>query len=147
MRYATASSKVAKWFLPASRGRQPSGLPIETEDAPTDRSRAIGVLEGDEHRSEQRRLVSLGQALYQPRCFSERRTVDPLVRVLRPARRHHDVAALAPHVEPRTEQSRAVANLRAPRIAEEDVDPASPGACPSRLRGRIDRILELREAF
>ena len=39
MRYATASSKVATWFLPASRGRQPSGLPIETEDSPTDHSR------------------------------------------------------------------------------------------------------------
>src|SRR5215207_10685658 len=106
MRYATASSKVATWFLPASRGRQPSGLPIETEDAPTDRSRAIGVLEGDEHRSEQRRLVSLGQALYQPRRFSERRTVDPLVGALRAAWRHHDVAALAPHVESWAEESR-----------------------------------------
>src|SRR5215208_5466002 len=147
MRYATASSKMATWFLPASRGRQPSGLPIETEDAPTDRSRATGVLEGDEHRSEQRRLLSLGQALYQPRCFSERRTVDPLVIVLCPARRHHDVAALAPHVEPRTEQSRAIANLRAPRIAEEDVNAASPSARPSRLRGRSSSTLKLREAF
>jgi hypothetical protein len=47
MRYATASSKVATWFLPASRGRQPSGLPIETEDAPTDRSHAIQAPEGE----------------------------------------------------------------------------------------------------
>src|SRR5215207_7462176 len=122
MRYATASSKVATWFLPVSRGRQPSGLLIETEDARTDRSRATGVLEGDEHRSEQLRLLSLGQALYQPSSLRERRTVDPLIRTLRAARRHHDVAALAPHVEPRTEQSRAIANLRPLRVAEEDVN-------------------------
>src|SRR5918995_5367318 len=143
MRYATASSKVATWFLPASRGRQPSGLPIETEDAPTDRSRATGVLEGDEHRSEQCRLLSLGQVLYQPRCFSERRTVDPLVRTLRAAGRHHNVAALAPHVEPRTEKPCAVADIRLPRVAEVDVDAASPSARPSRLRNRSAGLLKL----
>src|SRR5215213_8158201 len=147
MRYATASSKVAMWFLPVSRGRQPSGSPIETEDAPVDRSRATGVLEGDEHRSEQRRLVALGQALYQPSSLCERRLVDPLVRALRAARWHHHVAALAPHVESPTQQPRTVADLRPTRVAKVDVDAASPRTRPGRFRDRGARALELREAF
>src|SRR5215207_4378269 len=147
MRYVTASSKVATWFLPASRGRQPSGLPIETEDAPTDHSRTAKPPGSAERLSEERRLVTLGQVLDQPRRFSKRRTVDPLVRALRAAGRHYDVASLAPHVEPRAEQSRAVADLRGPRVAEKDVNAASPSARPSRLRGRSSSTLKLREAF
>src|SRR5215212_546491 len=100
MRYATTSSKVATWSRPASRGRQPSGSPIGAEDAPTDRLRTTEALERYERLSEQSRLLSLGQALDQPRSLRERRTVDPLVRTLRAAGWHHDVAALAPHVEP-----------------------------------------------
>src|SRR5215211_8948064 len=100
-----------------------------------------------ERPSEQRRFVSFGQALDQPRGLRQGRTVDPLVRTLRAAWRHHDVAALAPHVEPRTEQSRAVADLCALRVAEEDVNAASPSACPSRLRGRSSSTLKFSEAF
>src|SRR5829696_749834 len=145
------SSKAVTWSRPESCGRRRSGSPTGVEGAPTDRPRATEALkEGrtkDERLSEQRRLIPLGQAFDQPRRFSEGRTVDPLVRTLRAAGWHHDVAALAPHVEPRAEQSRAVADLRAPRVAEEDVNATSPSARPSRLRGRSSSTLKLREAF
>src|SRR5215211_528060 len=143
MRYATTSSRAVPRDRPRSRGRRRPGSLTGAEDAPTDRLRATEALEGTERFSEQRRLLPLCQALDQPRSLRQRRTVDPLVRTLRPAGRHHNVASLAPHVEPRAEQARAVADLRLPRIAEEDVDAASPGMCPGRLRNRNAHTLDL----
>jgi hypothetical protein len=45
---------------------------------------------------------------------------------MRAAGWHHDVAALAPHVETRAEQPRAVADLLPPRVAEEEVGTPPP---------------------